>query len=172
MRSNFAAPVSKAICWNRPTLRLALFAVLGGGSLAIFSEIVSSLLQKWIPKSLPIDELFRDTRSAYMLSFLGILVAPVVEELFFRGFLYPVLARATGVITGVLLTAAAFAAIHAGQLAQAWIPVMVIFGVGLALTIVRARTRSVSTTVLMHMSYNATILGMVFINTQGFRHLG
>jgi membrane protease YdiL (CAAX protease family) len=164
---NFAA----AICWNRPTLRTAVFAAAGGGGLAILFDIISNLLQKWIPKSLPIDELFRDTRSAYMLSFLGILVAPVVEELFFRGFLYPVLARATGVIAGVLLTAAAFAVIHASQLAQAWIPLMVIFGAGIAFTTVRARTKSVATTVLMHMGYNATIFGWIFISTQGFRHL-
>jgi len=172
LRLKYKANFATAIGWNRPALGLTVFAIAGGGGLAILSEIVSNLLQKWIPKSLPIDELFHDARSAYMLSFLGILVAPVVEELFFRGFLYPVLARATGVTAGILLTAAAFAVVHAGQLAQAWIPLMVIFGVGIAFTAVRARTKSVATTVLMHMSYNATIFALLFFSSQGFRHLG
>jgi len=171
LRVKYHADFAKAIGWNRPALRTALFAVAGGGLLALVSEIVSMLLQKWIPKSLPIDELFRDAQSAYLLSFFGILVAPVVEELFFRGFLYPVLARATGAIAGVLLTAAAFAVVHQGQLAHAWIPLLLIFGVGVALTTVRAKTKSVATTVLMHASYNATIFILVFISTQGFHHL-
>ena len=172
VRLKYHVDFAKAICWNRPALPTIVLATIGGAGLAILSETASVMLQKWIPKSLPIDELFRDTRSAYLLSFLGVVVAPVVEELFFRGFLYPVLARATGVVAGVLLTSAAFAVIHAGQLAQAWIPLLVIFGVGVALTTVRARTKSVATTVLMHMAYNATIFGLVFISTQGFRHMG
>jgi uncharacterized protein len=172
LRLKYHAAFAKAIRWNRPTLRIAIFAIAGGGVLAILSEVIASLLQNWIPKSLPIDELFRDTRSAYLLSFLGILAAPVVEELFFRGFLYPVLARSTGVIAGVLLTAAAFAFIHGSQLAQAWIPLMVIFLVGIAFTTVRAKTKSVATTVIMHMGYNAMIFIRLFIGTNGFRQFG
>lgn len=171
LRVKYHVSFAKAVNWNWPRLRPALFVVAGGVALSILSTLASHLLERWIPKSLPIDELFRDTQSAYLLSFLGILVAPVVEELFFRGFLYPVLARATGVAAGVLLTAAAFALVHSGQLAQAWIPLMLIFVVGLALTMVRAKTKSVATTMLMHMSYNATLFTLAFIDTQGFRHL-
>ena len=70
-----------------------------------------------------------------------------------------------------LLTAVAFAAIHASQLRYNWAPVLVIFLVGLALTTVRALKKSVACTVLMHMAYNASIFVVAFIGTGGFRHM-
>lgn len=123
-----------------------------------------------MPKSAPIDEFFRTARDAYILSSFGIFFAPLFEELFFRGFLYPALARRFGMIWSILLTAVFFAGIHISQL-RAWGPVLVIFLVGLALTTVRALRKSVAATVLMHMAYNATIFAAAYIATDGFRHM-
>ena len=58
-----------------------------------------------IPKELPIDRFFQTTSEAWVLSLFGMTVAPLLEELFFRGFLYPVLARRMGIIAAVILTA-------------------------------------------------------------------
>src|SRR5436305_13677540 len=55
-------------------------------------------------------------------------------ELFFRGFLYPVLARRLGVSTGVVLTALPFALIHEPEY-KAWGPGLIIFLVGVVLTL-------------------------------------
>ncbi len=43
-----------------------------------------------MPKHAPIDDFFRTARDAYVLSLFGVFFAPLFEELFFRGFLYPV----------------------------------------------------------------------------------
>ena len=94
-----------------------------------------------------------------------------MEELFFRGFLYPVLVRRLGIGAAIVLTAAAFGLIHAPQLGKAWGPVLVVFLVGLALTITRAVTSSVAPGFLMHVAYNATISVFIFAATDGFRHL-
>jgi membrane protease YdiL (CAAX protease family) len=123
-----------------------------------------------MPKSAPIDQFFRTARDAYILSSFGIFFAPLFEELFFRGFLYPALARRFGTIWSILLTALAFAGLHILQL-RAWGPVLVIFLVGLALTIVRALRKSVAATVLMHMAYNTTLFVGAFVATDGFRHM-
>jgi uncharacterized protein len=160
-----------AICWNLPNAQRALMALAGGAGLALFSSIFTVLLSKWIPKSLPIDKYFHDASSAYLLALFGVIVAPFVEELLFRGFLYPALARRIGVSASVIFTAAAFAVIHQGQLAHAWVPLLWLFVVGIVLTVVRARTKSVATSVLIHLAYNATIFALVFIGTQGFRHM-
>src|SRR5260370_38714818 len=101
----------------------------------------------------------------------GVLLAPIVEELFFRGFLYPALARRTGVMVAIVLTAAGFAFIHESQLAQAWAPLLMLFLVGLVLTITRARTGSVAAGVLLHMAYNATLFALVYAASDGFKHL-
>ena len=60
----------------------------------------------------------------------GITLAPLLEELFFRGLLYPVLRRMFNLVIAVGLTAAAFAAIHGTQLRLAWAPILSIFIVG------------------------------------------
>ena len=124
-----------------------------------------------MPKKLPIDEFFQTPREAWLLSTFGVTLAPLLEELYFRGFLYPVLARRFGVFAGVILTSLGFAAIHASQLMYSWGPVLVIFVVGLALTAVRAYSKSVASTLLMHIGYNATISVALFVTTGGFRHL-
>ena len=72
---------------------------------------------------------------------------------------------------GIFLTALAFALIHGAQLMYAWGPVLVIFLVGLVLTLVRAVTKSVAASLLIHMAYNGTISLAMFAATSGFRHL-
>jgi len=124
-----------------------------------------------MPKELPIDRFFQTKQEAWALAIFGITIAPLMEELFFRGFLYPVLVRRLGVVVAVVLTAAGFGLIHAPQLGRAWGPVLVIFLVGLTLTITRAVTKSVAPGFLMHVAYNGTISVLIFIGTDGFRHL-
>ncbi|HEY6254147.1 MAG TPA: CPBP family intramembrane glutamic endopeptidase [Candidatus Angelobacter sp.] len=161
----------RAISWNWPSTEKILLAIGGGAGLALSSEIFFNLTSRWVPKSLPIDKFFRDTTSTYLLALFGITFAPLVEELFFRGFLYPALARRIGMGASVVLTAASFAVLHQGQLAHAWIPLTWLFLVGTVLTVVRARTRSVALCVVIHVGYNATLFTLVFIGTQGFHHL-
>ncbi|HYX54077.1 MAG TPA: hypothetical protein VE783_11550, partial [Candidatus Limnocylindrales bacterium] len=71
------------ISWNTPSSRGNAAAWFGGGAfLGLLSLIASNVLEPWIPKSLPINELFRTTSAAYILTAFGVLVAPLVEELF------------------------------------------------------------------------------------------
>jgi membrane protease YdiL (CAAX protease family) len=161
----------KAIQWNMPSERLFVAALGIGAVLGLCSEFASVLLQRWTPKSLPIDEYFRNPSAGYLLAGFGILVAPLVEELFFRGFVYPAVARWTGSVSSVVITAAAFAALHGGQLAYAWAPLLVLFGIGTALTIIRAKTGSVATCVVVHMGYNLALFIMLFVATGGFHHM-
>src|SRR5579872_7587774 len=97
-----------------------------------------------MPKDLPIDRFFQTSKEAWVLSIFGMTLAPLMEELFFRGFLYPVLVRRLGVALAIILTAAGFGLIHAPQLGRAWGPVFVVFLVGLTLTVTRAITKSVA----------------------------
>jgi len=171
VRLKHDTPFFAAISWNMPRAKAAMGAILGGVALALLSEGMSALLSRWIPRSLPIDALFRTRSSIYAMIFFGIAVAPLVEELFFRGFLYPVLARHLGILPSIGLTSAAFALLHEGQLAHAWAPILVLFIVGTTLTAARAWTRSVATGLLIHVGYNTTLFTMLFVATDGFRHL-
>jgi len=156
-----------AIHWNWPS-NIAVY-VLVGFALSLALQGLAHLLP--IPKELPIDSFFRTPAEAWALSILSVTLAPLMEELFFRGFLYPVLARRLGLPVAVFLTALGFALLHGAQLMFAWGPVLVIFLVGVVLTMVRARTNSVAAGVLIHMAYNGTISVAMFAATDGFRHL-
>jgi len=143
--------------------------LVGGFALSIGLQAFAHLLP--MPKELPMDRFFRTPAEAWALSIFGTAVAPLMEELFFRGFLYPVLARRLGTIAAVIVTAASFGLIHAPQLGHAWGPVLIIFLVGLTLTIARAVTKAVAPGFLIHVAYNTTLSIALFIATDGFRHL-
>jgi len=161
----------RGIQWNMPKPGSILPVLVAGGGLAMGSQIFSAALHRWIPKTLPIDQYFKGPASGYVLAAFGVLVAPLVEELFFRGFLYPALARITGREIAIIITAAGFSLLHQDQLAHAWAPLAILFGVGVALTVVRARTNSVATCVLLHMGYNLALFSVLWFATQGFRHM-
>lgn len=156
-----------AIHWNSPS-NIAVY-VLAGFALSLGLQVLAHFLP--IPKELPIDSFFRTPAEAWALSILSVTLAPLMEELFFRGFLYPVLARRLGLPVAVFVTALGFALLHGAQLMFSWGPVLVIFLVGMVLTIVRAKTNSVAAGVLVHMAYNGTITVAMFAATDGFRHL-
>ena len=161
-------PFLIAIRWNWPHKAAAAFFLLGL-ILAFSIEGMARFLP--IPKSLPMDKLFRDAPSAYLVAFFAITLAPLLEELFFRGLVYPLLRRAVSIIPAVLLTAAAFAGIHGAQLGYAWAPILSIFVVGIVLTLVRERTNSVAASFLTHCGYNCTLFGLLWLASDHFQHL-
>lgn len=157
----------KALHWNWP--RTVAPYLAGGVALSLTLQLLARLLP--MPKNLPIDTFFRTPAEAWVLSVFSITFAPLMEELFFRGFLYPVLRRGIGVTAAIFVTAFAFAMLHGAQLMFAWGPVLVIALVGVVLTMVRAYKDSVAGALLIHAAYNGTLSTLMFIGTDGFRHL-
>ena len=284
-----------AIAWRWPQGYSWLLWLAGGGALTIALGSLSRFLP--IPKSLPMERFFQDRQAVYLMMFLGVAVAPLTEEISFRGFLYPLLdrglqtmfmvrrqlldagkwlvlvaawgyvvhrlaewrglehqvAQASSLLAGllmflvvvflffgrwlrgkpadvlllsglgmcvwglmarsisdrafafttlallglavvlggvaaagalssgaaarlgrilaVLVTSAAFAMIHGEQLGDAWGPLLVIFIVGLVLTITRVKTGSVAPGFLIHMAYNATLFVGLYFASDHLRHL-
>jgi uncharacterized protein len=157
-----------AIRWNWPGISAPGYFITGS-ILAVVVEGLSHFLP--IPKSLPMDKYFHDASGAYLLAAFGLSLAPLLEEVFFRGMLYPLMRRAFGLTTAIVLTAAAFAAIHGAQLGYAWGPILSIFVVGVAFTLIRARTNSVAASFLAHCGYNFALFGALWVASDHFRHL-
>lgn len=157
-----------ALRLQRPAMGLPVFA-MAGIALALAVQFVGNFLP--IPKQLPIEEMFRSRPTAFAVMAFGILVAPLAEEIFFRGLLLPVLRRRWGVAAAVILSSLLFAFIHQAQLAAAWAPLLLIFVVGVALGVTRVKTDSVAACVMLHMAYNATLFTLIYVGTDGFRNL-
>jgi uncharacterized protein len=156
-----------AIRWNWPRSQ---WKMLGLGALVLLSlNLLGHFLP--MPQSTPFEELFSRPRDAYLMSVFAITLGPLMEELFFRGFLYPVLARRMGVAGGIFFTALPFGLIHMFQYGYAWGVVLLIFLMGVVCTAVRAATGSVASSFLVHVGYNATEMLLFAIATDGFRHM-
>ena len=93
----------------------------------------------------------------------------MMEELFFRGFMYPVLARRMGVAWAIALTALPFGLIHLPQYGWAWGAALIIVLVGVVCGVVRAATRSVGASFLVHAGYNGAQMMIAIVYTHGFR---
>jgi uncharacterized protein len=159
---------NEAVRWNWPWANWFTW-IAAGIMLAIGVQLLSMLLP--VPRALPIDRYFQNSQAAWMMSIFGITMAPLFEELFFRGFLYPVLARKIGIAVGAVITAIGFALLHASQLAGAWAPLLILFVVGLVLTVVRIVKNAVAPTFLMHVGYNLTLFTLLWLATDHFRHM-
>jgi len=92
----------------------------------------------------------RDPLALLLLSFTAVVLAPLFEEVIFRGVLLPVLAQRVGFSLGALLNGLLFAMAHIsiGELVP-----LTVLGTGLAL--VRLRTGRLLPCVLMHAIWNA-----------------
>ena len=139
------------------------FLVSLGATLAISVLIVSSFFpSKTAP---PIEKMLSSTTAMYVFAVFGIAVAPLFEEIIFRGFLFKVLAEIRGPGTAVSVTAILFALLHLPQLWGSWAGVGLIFVVGYVLSFVRQRSNSLIPSFIIHTSYNGMLFGVFALST-------
>lgn len=147
-----------------PKNPLAYF--FAGCGLSLFVALMTASMKT--PESTPIEELFKYPHTAMMFVAMAVLVAPLVEETLFRGYLYPMFARSFGVTPAILVTGLLFGLMHGGQLG--WTPglVAMLTLVGIVFTLVRARTGTVFASFLMHLGYNLLISLATGLSTHWF----
>jgi membrane protease YdiL (CAAX protease family) len=74
-------------------------------------------------------------------------------------------------VFSTIITSIGFAMLHGAQLAHSFAPLAVLFAVSVVLCVTRLRFHSLAASTVVHSMYNATIFVMLFIGTDGFRHL-
>jgi membrane protease YdiL (CAAX protease family) len=185
------APFWWTLGWRRLSLRIGssgykpwMFFVSGSG-LAIFVAVASSRVKN--AESAPIEELFKDPHAALLLMAMAVLIAPLVEETVFRGYLYPLFAGKLsnlaanlgmdsalsvrfGTAGGVLITGILFGMMHGSQLGWNWGLVSLLTLVGVIFTFARAQTGTVLASFLMHLGYNSLIAVTSIVATKGFQN--
>jgi membrane protease YdiL (CAAX protease family) len=166
VEGKYRARFWSAIRWNWPGIAGVSFA--GLGVLMLGLDLLAKFLP--MPKTTPFDLFFAHPSDAYLTAAFAVSIGPLMEELFFRGFLYPVVARRLGAAAGILLTALPFGVMHYLQY-RSWGSVLIIFLVGVVLTAVRARTKSVASSFLVHVGYNGTLMALAALQTDGFRRM-
>lgn len=143
----------------------AIFFVSGCG-LSLFVALSTSRMKT--PENLPMEELFKYRQTALLFMAMAVLVAPLVEETVFRGYLYPLFARSFGIGPGIAVTGVLFGLMHGAQLGWTWELITILIIVGIVFTMVRARTGTVFASYLMHLGYNSLISLVTIWGTHGF----
>jgi len=137
----------------------ALAALLGLGIGAAVTSIVLSIAKSvtnkvvTTPQQLPTI----NRNPQWVLAFFAVvIVAPIAEEMFFRGFLYQALRRWRGVGQGIALSALIFALAHVSLLI-----IPSIFALGVILAYLFEKRGSLAATIAAHMTYN--LVGFIAI---------
>ena len=132
-----------------------------GLMLAVFNSLVSALLH---PPDIdtPLKHLFDRRITAIEFGLLGTTLAPICEELVFRGFMQPVFVRSLGPAIGILITAILFGSLHLAQNGFAWQSGLLITFAGLAFGWMRHISSSTKASTLMHATYNTILFVAAF----------
>jgi hypothetical protein len=125
------------------------------GAAALAGAVVSRALGNPVPIH-PVIERVAEAPGAFETAVLvaaSALAIPVLEELFFRGFLYPSLRERYGVVLGAAASAVVFASLHPGLPAQ-----FATFALGVALALLYERSGSLVAPAAAHGLFNAANL--------------
>lgn len=150
-------PVSvRTVLTMIPVLILLLVAnfVISLALVAVFGEIRNPQEEALAPGG-------RLSRETFLWLFPGIaIVGPIVEEILFRGVLYPYLRARMRVFLAVVLTAALFSVVHV-------IPILLLplFVAGVALTLVTERYDSIIPAIVLHGVFNGLNLAVFYAVT-------
>lgn len=147
------------------SLRLAVPAALTatsvalGMGIAIGSVAVAALLRTPRMDS-PMEALLLE--DPVTMAIAAVTMAPVCEEILFRGVLQPLLVRDIGV-AGILLTAAAFGLLHGAEYSWSWRHLLIVSLVGVSFGWIRYETGSTGASALAHAIYNGMLMVFYFI---------
>jgi uncharacterized protein len=108
-----------------------------------------------------ISGLFKRIDNPVWFFLTGAVIAPFVEEIFFRGFLFQGFRAKYGWISGMLLSAGIFAIAHLDLVAL--IPTFIL---GILLAYLYHRTNSIWPGVIMHMIVNSSSLLVLYVITK------
>lgn len=139
-------------------LLLAGARALGVAVLGVVLSIAAGRVADLVPSTgiAPVEELVRWPSAGLALGTVGVLV-PLAEEIFFRGFVFGVVAARYGRAVGFAVAVLLFGLAHVPQTWGAWGATLAVMLTGAVLTAIRAWSRSVYVSALAHLAYNGLI---------------
>jgi len=166
LSTRYGRPLFGSLAWSF-SITHALGALSFGPVLAISIGYLGSLLKAPILKN-PFENMMQSSAEVAAVGFFAVVIGPLAEELAFRGFLLPLLARTIGASAGVLMTALAFALLHGPQYSWSWQHVVLVGSAGAVFGVVRLATGSTGTAFLMHATYNLTFFALALLQRSSF----
>ena len=149
----YGQPFWTALGWTLE-FRGAILSLLAGPALAVGISTLGVAIHTPEVRD-PIRAMITGRTSLAVVIMFGVVIAPFVEEMFFRGFLFPLVARSVGPWASIILTAILFAGLHGAQYEWAWQQLLLIGLAGVAFGFARYRTQATTAAFLVHAGFNA-----------------
>ena len=114
----------------------------------------------YTPPPQPVFDVFMEERRSNVLLLLTLFVSvlgPVVEEVFFRGFMYSAIKKRFGVMVAIFLSASIFSLLHTNIVG--FLSIMIL---GVLLAYLYEMTGSLVSSITVHIIHNSIIVGFVF----------
>jgi len=151
---------------DRSSVKVIFIPIILGLFFAFFSSNVVST--RLVQPQTPLSEILDTTRSINLILiflFLALCIAPLIEEIIFRGYFYRVIKEWIGTKKTIYLIALTFAFLHVGQYWGDWIAIAIVTLLGFTLTILRAWTGTTVASAITHYVYNigVTIIPVIMI---------
>jgi membrane protease YdiL (CAAX protease family) len=156
LKFRYDAQFWHSLGWNVPTREIGP-AVISGLCLAVIVGMAGAAMNTPHIDS-TLKELLQDRPSLVLVGLFAVTAGPICEELAFRGFMMPLLARSFGIAAGIILTAIPFALLHGPQYSWAWQYLVLLTLVGSAFGWARYRSGSTAVAAVMHAAYNLTFM--------------
>ncbi|MCF6159202.1 MAG: CPBP family intramembrane metalloprotease [wastewater metagenome] len=125
----------------------------------IIAGIIVNLISSYFditPEMQDVVQWVLEEKSFFILAsllFFGVILAPVMEEILFRGFLLPALKNTFGSRYAIVISAFLFAGIHMDMFA-----ILQIFILGLLLGYVYEKTQTLAAPIIIHVLHNSLTL--------------
>lgn len=158
----YRLPLREGLNWTKPAGSARSY--IRTGVLLGFASLLVSIAMGDAGQQSPMRELFADREHLWILAAFGVLAAPVLEEVVFRGFLFAAFERAHGPWAALVVTSTLFAVLHGAQYGWQWQRLVVLAAIGSALGAVRMQSGSAKASTIVHAAYN----GLLFLAVISF----
>jgi membrane protease YdiL (CAAX protease family) len=149
-------PFFTTLGWHWGQLSVLMrFVLVGGAILSVY--VISQVLRFVLPETENTSflEMLKSSNAArYIIAALAVVSAPFVEEVVYRGLLYSGLREHLPPMPAVILVASMFTIVHIPQYSGAWASIAGLFLLSFVLTYIRARTKSILPSFVIHLLFN------------------
>lgn len=148
--------------WQDGGVRWWHYLIILAGFLAI-----ASLVQTISPeKENDLIRILKSSRATvYVVAFMATFMAPVVEEVIYRGLLYSAFQRALGVPAAFLIVTLLFSLVHVPQYYPSYSTIFLLTLLSVALTALRVWSGNLLPCIILHMIFNGLQSAMIILES-------
>jgi hypothetical protein len=160
VRNKYKLPIKHSLNLYISNPFILLLYMLVGISVAIMFEM---LIPEFSTSHSFISQ-FVTTKSTFVIAAFGaIFIAPICEEIYWRGFVFPAVEKRFSRLNTILIVSSFATLVHLSGLWGVWGSLLMVFLGSVVLTVLRCVTGSTLSCIITHTVYNVTIIAIPIV---------